>query len=93
MIQKEIIKKVESEGYFNCKVLPNRGIVGLYRYVFTIGLTYGIREYDYEGRYCFESLSEAKEALDKWDGVGDPSGNWIKHKGNIEYSNPKKQTV
>ena len=79
--------KLESDGYFDIKEIPNRGIVALLRFVFTVGLVYGIDENGYVGRYCYPSLRDAKEGLNNWDGSNDPSGNWIKHKGHIEYSN------
>ena len=31
-------------------------------------------------RWCYSSFVEAHKALEKWDGVGDPSGPWIKQK-------------
>lgn len=66
---------------------------GLYRFIFTVGL---ILDYDpgnhfelYSGRYCYEHLADAKEALHAWDGAVDPPGPWIKYKGNGgERSNP-----
>lgn len=79
---------LDENKYFDYRIIPGRGIVGLMRFVFTIGLVYGIDEDFYEGRYCFHTLADAREALNSWDGVGDPPGQWIKHKGRIEYRNP-----
>lgn len=87
----EIKSILESEGYFNLKIIEGRGVVGLFRFIFTVGLVYGISEYDYKGRYCYPNLHDATASLEKWDGKEDPSGNWIKHKGRIEYSNPNPE--
>lgn len=95
MISQEFKQYLESEGYFDIKEIPNRGICALFRFVFTTGLVYGIHEWGYSGRYCYSSLSDAKEALDKWNGLLDPQDDiWIKHKGEKgEYSNPKNKII
>jgi hypothetical protein len=79
-------------GFFELREVPGKGLCGLYRMIFTVGLCYNMQEDEfdmYEGRYCFPSLLDAKTSLHEWDGSGDPPGNWIKHKGKREYSNPK----
>jgi len=72
--------------------IPNKGLCGIKRMAFTVGLCYNLNNNivsaNYEGRYCFHTKAQALEALNTWDGTGDPPGNWIKHKGNTEYSNP-----
>ncbi len=80
-------------GYSNIREIEGRGTCGVMRFLFTVGLCYGLDEWGYKGRYCFPSKSEAIEALNSWDGNGDPSGDWIKHKGEIEYANPNKLTT
>lgn len=79
---------LENEGYSNLREVPGRGLCGTYRFLFTTGLVYGIDESGYKGRYCYETAQEAVEALSEWDGENDPGGEWIKHKGKTEYSNP-----
>lgn len=62
---------------------------GISEFMFTYGLCYGLDPFGYDGRYCFKTQDGAIGALSVWDGIGDPSGKWIKHKGgNGEYSNP-----
>jgi hypothetical protein len=39
-------------------------------------------------RWCYETRREAAEALEQWDGQGDPPGNWIKFKGRVERHGP-----
>lgn len=82
---------LEDQGYFLLREIDGRGWCGLCRFAFTVGLCYGLAEHSYEGRYCFESLADAIYALMLWTGEGDPDGDWIKHKGDIEYSNPNYQ--
>jgi len=81
---------LKNDGYFETKYIPGRGICGLHRLVYTIGLCYGIYERGYAGRYCFDKIGEARFAIRNWNGRGDPGDEWIKHKaiGN-EYTNPK----
>lgn len=77
----ELTKLLEKEGYFNIREIPTRGICGLSQFSFTCGLVIQMDEESYQGRYCYATLSEAKEAIENWNGEGDPPGNWIKYKG------------
>lgn len=87
----ELNNILQKEGYTHLKFIEGKGVCGLMRFMFTVGLVYGLTAHLYEGRYCYESFLDAKEALDNWDGVGDPQDTeWIKHKGHREYSNPLK---
>ena len=70
------------EEYYETRDIPNQGRCGLIRMIFTVGLAVGIdEEGNYLGRYCFPSNASAKASILKWDGSGDPPGNWIKYKG------------
>lgn len=78
---------LEDAGYKHLREIDDK-IYGTNRFLFTHGLMVGLDGWGYEGRYCYSSEVEALHALDKWDGKGDPSGNWIKYKGkNGERSN------
>lgn len=83
----KILKVLSQEGYTALKFVPGRGQCGLTRMYLTIALCYGLDGESYIGKYCFHTKTEARRSLDKWDGSGDPPGNWIKHKGK-EYRNP-----
>jgi hypothetical protein len=77
------------EGYLYLKEVPGRGVCGIYRFLFTYGLVYGMDSMGYKGRWCYDNLVTAILALNEWDGVGDPAYNWIKYKGEGgERSNP-----
>lgn len=82
---------LRKNGYTNVVYIDGRGWCGLMRFLYTTGLCYGMNEYGLEGRYCFESYSGALVALDNWNGVGDPDGDWIVHKGKDgEWGNSNK---
>ena len=76
-----LIAQLEKEGYKHIREIPGRGLCGISIFMFTAGILYNLDESGYSGRWCYHSESEALHALDKWDGVGDPPGNWIKYKG------------
>lgn len=80
--------KLLLEGYFDLKETEQKGICGLRRFLYTVGVVYGLDYTGYSGRYCFADLLDARDALAKWNGYGEIGGNWIKHKGDVEYSNP-----
>lgn len=78
----EIIQALAPQwGYRDVRVIPGRGICALQYFMYTVGITYGHDGTGYSGRWCYPNMAEAKVAYDKWDGVGDPSGEWIKYKG------------
>lgn len=85
-------KQLEDEGYFFLRVVEGRGICGLLRFMFTVGLCEGIATdgfSSYEGRWCYpiKYSEDALMALVVWDGKNDPLGQWIKYKGKRgEYS-------
>lgn len=61
--------------------VPGHGLCGLHKYLFTTGLVIGLDEDGLAGRYCYAQWADAWKALRNWDGVGDPTGPWIKYKG------------
>ena len=80
---------LRAEGYYNIKAVPGNGVCALFKFAFTTGLVIGIDDIGYHGRYCYSNRQDAIDALNSWDGQGDPSGNWIKYKGEGgERSNP-----
>ena len=81
ILTEELKKELEDLGYTRLRVIPGRGICGVLKYLFTWGLTYGINDIGYEGRWCYDNHIEPTIYLEEWDGTGDPKGNWIKYKG------------
>ena len=77
----KLIQFLETEGYYEIRNIDGQGLCGLRKFAFTTGLIIGIEQLTYVGRYCFSSEQDALNALNDWNGTGDPSGNWIKYKG------------
>jgi hypothetical protein len=73
------------EGYTDLKELDTGEVAGLFKFLFTTGLVVGLTKYGYRVRYCFEHVSDARQVLKTWNGIGHPDGNWIKAKGTDEY--------
>lgn len=85
----ELLAVLVENNYRNLREINGRGACGLLRMAYTVGLFYGLNKEYYEGRYCFETWAEAEKSLNEWDGNGEPSGDWIKHKGVVgEWANP-----
>ena len=77
----KLIQFLETEGYYEIRNIDGQGLCGLRKFAFTTGLIIGIGQLTYVGRYCFPSEQDALNALNDWNGTGDPLGNWIKYKG------------
>lgn len=62
----------------------NGEIVGLYQFIFTVGIVVGIDETGYKHRFCYDSALKAAIALGKWgtDGGNEPKG-YIKRKPEV----------
>lgn len=80
--------------YFYMRKIPNQGVCGLDKMIFTWALCCDISEddwdYPYGYRYCYEFFCDAIYALEHWDGKGHPPGPWIKRKGhNGDVINPE----
>lgn len=71
---------LEQMGYTDVRQLPTGEWAAIMPMLFTFGIFIGLDRYSWRTRWCYENLSEAKEALTKWDGKGDPPGLWIKQK-------------
>jgi len=85
MTDEEFIAIMRSNGYVCVQKLPNGMWVGMQRMLYTTGLFIGLTVEGYSGRYCYERFADVKDALQTWDGTGDPPGPWIKYKGvNLE---------
>ncbi len=46
---------LKNEGYYEIKEIGDKGVCGLFRFMFTTGLVIGIDEIGYEGRYCYST--------------------------------------
>jgi hypothetical protein len=64
--------------YVALKVLPDGRICGVHRLLYHWTLQVDVHEEGYEDRYCYFTKELAVEALDAWNGQGDPVG-WHRH--------------
>jgi hypothetical protein len=60
--------------------LVNGRLCRLRPYLFTCAIEVDVQNHHHQGRYCFESVELARQALQAWDGRGHPAGPWIKFK-------------
>ena len=76
--------------YAHIREVPNHGLCGLGPLAYTVGLFCGLDAVGYKYRYCYANWLDALDALEAWDGTGDPSGPWIVRKGEGgDYRNPE----
>jgi hypothetical protein len=68
-------------GYSDARQLESGIWIGLQQMAYTTGLFVGLDEIGYHSRYCYEKRHEALIDFAVWEGQGDPTGPWIKHKG------------
>lgn len=60
-----------SNGYMNVRCI-NGLWCGVHRYIFTVGVCYGLDETGYRGRFCFSTYQNAALFLKDWDGETPP---------------------
>jgi hypothetical protein len=83
------IEDIERSGegtYRNVKQLTEGPYAGHFAHTAQMLYTVGIQVSHSDGlyvfgRWCYPSYVGAKQALDQWNGVGDPPGEWIVRKG------------
>lgn len=78
-MDKALMAQLEREGFYNVRQLAC-GLTALRDYVHTTDIVVGIRGTAYAGRYSYPESQSARDALNQWDGTGDPSGPWLKYK-------------
>jgi hypothetical protein len=66
--------------YTDLKRLDGNYVGALMRFLFTTAIIkIRINEYNfYEDRWCYKTVEDARTALAKWDGKGEPDG-WHRH--------------
>lgn len=84
-----LIEVLPSSGYTEIRSLNDRWCA-LKQFNYTFAVVVGLDRFGYQRRYCYEHRAEAQAALLAWDGLGHPSGPWIKCKGfGIDLLNPE----
>lgn len=64
--------------YHSFKSLPDGRLCGIMKLLFHWTIHVDIDPVGYGDRYCYQTLDLAVEAMEKWDGTGDPD-NWHRH--------------
>ena len=72
---------LEDQGYTHVRQMENGEWIGVSRFIYTYGLCIGLDQFGYARRYCYEFSIHAIIAAKEYKGEGDPSGPWIKQKG------------
>jgi len=70
---------VLSFGYDFLRIIPGQSLCGLQQQIYTFDLLIGIEPNGYNGRYTFEHLYQAIDAILTWSGDGRPGNDWINH--------------
>lgn len=94
-MNKDFEKFLKDTGYTDIKAIPGNRYACINRFMYTDAIISGKigERIGTEGRWCYENYRDAKEALDAWDGKGEPDG-WLRHpetgrrrENGIEYVN------
>jgi hypothetical protein len=77
-VRPEDLPEGVTKPYHQFWILPDGRLCGLMRLLFHWTVHVDIDFTGYRERYCFMTPELAIEAMDQWDGTGDPI-NWHKH--------------
>jgi hypothetical protein len=66
------ISELERLGYTEIATIDGN-LCGLMRFMFTVGVCYGLDETGYRGRFCFDNHLDASLFLADWDGSKPPT--------------------
>lgn len=73
----DFLKYLQEENvYLHIKEIPGNRYAAIYPLMYTTAIIVGDigDEYSYRDLWCYHSMYAAKQALDAWDGEGDPEG-------------------
>ena len=73
MSDEELVQFLRDNSYFDIRDVPGRGVCGLMRFIYTVGVCYGMDDGGYQGRICFSNLADAIGFLAEWDGAELPA--------------------
>ncbi len=80
---------LSKSGYTDFCVIQGH-VCAVKQFNYTTALVVGLDDVGYQRRYCFEHKADAQAAIAVWDGLGHPSGPWIKCKGaGVDLLNPE----
>lgn len=58
-----------AEGYTDLTWRKPAGVCGILRFIYTVGVCYGLDETGRRGRFCFDTMQNAQLFLKDWNGV------------------------
>lgn len=89
-VNEEVLAICKDNNYRYPKVIGDKGVCVIAPFIFTTAIMVGLSEHGYKQRYCFpnELINEVLIEFMRWDGTSHPRGQWIKCKGEQEFSNP-----
>lgn len=67
LMNSEFENLLADEGYTNVREIDGM-VCATHRYIYTVGVCYGIDMTGYRGRFCFDSQQNAELFLKDWDG-------------------------
>jgi hypothetical protein len=70
--------ELEREGYKNIKHFDNGDTAAIMPLLYTTAIVAGINDCGYDDRWCYKTEKAAVDALNAWDGEGEPTG-WHRH--------------
>ena len=77
-LTKEFEKMLRENDYTDYRMYENGIDAVIHRFMFTVAILSEIGWHVHGNRWCYESYEAAKEALDAWNGEGEPDG-WHRH--------------
>lgn len=64
----DLKEMLEGYGYEDVQEVPGVGWCGVGRFIFTCGVCFGMTETGVRGRFCFDTMANARLFLNEWDG-------------------------
>ena len=83
-VSEDMRMEFELSQYWAFRIIPGHGLCALQKAIYTVDLLLRIGPTGYYGRYTFETLSQACDAICTWSGEGRPGKHWINHYGGPE---------
>lgn len=59
---------LDANGYKELRVIDGQ-LCGIQRFIYTVGVCYGLDSTGYVGRFCFDTWANASLFLREWDGI------------------------
>lgn len=74
----QFILRMGEGSYSYVKHFADGQVAWLARFAFTTAILYGLEPCGHRDRWCYQTMADARRALDEWNGEGEPQG-WHRH--------------